>query len=88
LQRLPLRSSRCKAAPNHQPNPNHKTNQISHSKWIKVRGHANHGISIERIIINRKKKADILKELDRVSINDSTMFPEIERAATYIKGKL
>jgi YD repeat-containing protein len=43
LQRLPLRSSRCKAAPNHQPNPNHKTNQISHSKWIKVRGHATDG---------------------------------------------
>ncbi|MGB8355397.1 MAG: IS3 family transposase [Chthoniobacteraceae bacterium] len=33
-------AQRCFAAPNHQPNPNHKTNQISHSKWFKVRGHA------------------------------------------------
>lgn len=33
-------AQRCLAAPNHQPNPNHKTKQISHSMWFKVRGHA------------------------------------------------
>jgi hypothetical protein len=29
------------AAPNHQPNPNPNINQISHSKWINVRGQTN-----------------------------------------------
>lgn len=46
------------------------------------------GISIERIKINKKNKSTILKELDRMSINVSTMFPEIEKAASYIAGKL
>jgi len=46
------------------------------------------GISIERININGNKKTVIRDELDRMAINDSTMFPEIEKAALYIKGKL
>jgi hypothetical protein len=45
-------------------------------------------ISIERIQINGSKKSSICSELDRMAINDSTMFPEIEKAAIYIKGKL
>lgn len=45
-------------------------------------------ISIERININGNKKSVIRDELDRMAINDSTMFPEIEKAALYIKGKL
>ncbi|WP_417912105.1 FRG domain-containing protein [Candidatus Electronema sp. TJ] len=46
-----------------------------------------HGISIERIQVNGKKKKNILFELDRVAINDSSMFPEIDQAATYIRSK-
>ncbi len=46
------------------------------------------GIHIERININGKKKKVIRNELDRMAINDSTMFPEIEKAALYIKSKL
>lgn len=46
------------------------------------------GIAIERIQINGNKKSSICNELDRMAINDSTMFPEIEKAAIYIKGKL
>jgi hypothetical protein len=46
------------------------------------------GIVIERIQINGNKKAVILGELDRMAVNDSTMFPEIEKAAIYIKSKL
>ena len=46
------------------------------------------GITPERIQINAKKKGDIVKELDRVGINDSTMFPEIETAALYIRNKI
>lgn len=46
------------------------------------------GIAIERIQINGNKKDSICSELDRMAINDSTMFPEIEKAAIYIKGKL
>ena len=46
------------------------------------------GILIERININGNKKSIIREELDRMAINDSTMFPEIEKAALYIRGKL
>lgn len=46
------------------------------------------GISIERIQINGSKKNYIVEELDRMGINDSTMFPEIEKAALYIRSKL
>ena len=45
-------------------------------------------IAIERIRINKSSKAQILSELDRVAINESTMFPEIERAASYITKRL
>jgi hypothetical protein len=41
-------------------------------------------IGIERILINQSSKGQILDELDRVAVNESTMFPEIERAASYI----
>ncbi|WP_420391047.1 FRG domain-containing protein [Marinobacter sp.] len=43
------------------------------------------GISIERININGNKKDIILRELDHMAINDSTMFPEIDKAASYIR---
>lgn len=46
------------------------------------------GIVVERIFINGNKKQIICDELDRMSINDSSMFPEIEKAAIYIKSKL
>lgn len=45
-------------------------------------------IAIERINISGRKKTDIVKELDRMGINDSTMFPEIEKAALYIRQAL
>jgi hypothetical protein len=46
------------------------------------------GITIARIQINGKKKKGIVAELDRVGINESTMFPEIEKAAQYIARAL
>jgi hypothetical protein len=46
------------------------------------------GIAIERIRVNVKQKGKIMNELDRMSVNESTMFPEIERAALYIRKKL
>ena len=46
------------------------------------------GITVERIRINGNKKQIICEELDRMAINDSSMFPEIEKAAIYIKNKL
>ena len=46
------------------------------------------GIAIERIGINPNNKTDLVKELDRMSINESTLFPEIEKAAVYIRQKL
>lgn len=46
------------------------------------------GIAIERIHINGNKKQTICDELDRMAINDSSMFPEIEKAALYIKSKV
>lgn len=38
-------------------------------------------------IVSSKAKADILKQLDRFSINQATLFPEIEDVAGYIKTK-
>jgi hypothetical protein len=46
------------------------------------------GIAVERVHINGNKKQVICDELDRMAINDSSMFPEIEKAAIYIKSKL
>ncbi len=45
------------------------------------------GITVDRIKINGNKKMDLIEELDRVGINESTMFPEIESAAKYISKK-
>ena len=44
------------------------------------------GISIERIHVNAHRKKDILPELARLGINESTMFPEIDKAAKYISS--
>jgi hypothetical protein len=46
------------------------------------------GIEIVRIRVDPRTKIRITKELDRMGINESTMFPEIEKAALYIKSKL
>ncbi len=46
------------------------------------------GIKISRITIDGEAKADILVELDKLGINEKTLFPEIERAARYITGTL
>ncbi|WP_211387420.1 MULTISPECIES: FRG domain-containing protein [Agrobacterium] len=45
-------------------------------------------ISIDRIEIAAGSKGDILGELDKLGINEKTMFPEIERAARYLTGTL
>lgn len=50
-------------------------------------GHPIPGITIERIRVNAKEKGKIMRELDRMSVNESTMFPEIEKAALYIRAK-
>nr|WP_315011063.1 FRG domain-containing protein [uncultured Capnocytophaga sp.] len=41
----------------------------------------------KRIIIDNSKKESILTELDRLGINKSTLFPEIDKVADYIKEK-
>nr|WP_306002926.1 hypothetical protein [Brevundimonas sp. C43] len=46
------------------------------------------GVQIERISIPAKDKGGILNQLKRVSINERTMFPEIERAAKYLTENL
>lgn len=46
------------------------------------------GIAIERITIAGDKKAGILADLDKLGINEKTLFPEIERAARYLTGSL
>lgn len=43
--------------------------------------------SKERLIIDCKSKKDILAELDKLGINESTLFPEIDKVAHYIKEK-
>lgn len=46
------------------------------------------GIKIDRIVISADAKDEILMELDKLGINEKTMFPEIERAARYLTGTL
>jgi hypothetical protein len=46
------------------------------------------GITIERISISGNQKAEILAQLDKLGINEKTLFPEIDRAARYITGSL
>lgn len=46
------------------------------------------GIELERIIISGDAKGDIRLELDKLGINEKTMFPDIERAARYLTGNL
>jgi hypothetical protein len=44
-------------------------------------------IVIERVSINKLDKPKILKELDALNINESTVFPYIENSAKYISKK-
>ena len=46
------------------------------------------GIKVDRITIDGHSKGEILKQLDKLGINEKTLFPEIERAARYITGTL
>jgi hypothetical protein len=46
------------------------------------------GIAVERVHVNGDQKEEILRELDRMAINESSMFPEIERAARYIRRRI
>jgi len=46
------------------------------------------GISIERITIAGDMKGAIITDLDKLGINEKTLFPEIERAARYLTGSL
>lgn len=52
------------------------------SQWIE-RGDS----SENSIIIEKSNKDSILKELDKLGINKSTLFPEIDKVADYIKEK-
>ncbi|HHQ6568475.1 TPA: FRG domain-containing protein [Serratia fonticola] len=44
-------------------------------------------ITIERIIIDHEEKEKILDDLDKMNINESTVYPYIENSAKYIKKK-
>jgi hypothetical protein len=46
------------------------------------------GIDVERITVAAEQKAPIRGELDKLGINEKTLFPEIERAARYLTGSL
>lgn len=45
-------------------------------------------IKVEHIEIDADSKEIILRELDKLGVNEKTLFPEIERAARYITGTL
>ena len=45
-------------------------------------------VTVEHIRIDADSKGPIIKELDKLGVNEKTMFPEIERAARYITGTL
>jgi hypothetical protein len=46
------------------------------------------GITVDRLIVKADAKRPMLAELDKLGINEKTMFPEIDRAARYITGSL
>lgn len=46
------------------------------------------GFSVRRYVIRSDNKARILSQLDKINVNMSTIFPEIEYAARYIASKL
>lgn len=52
-------------------------------KWI-IRGNKDKG---KRILIDKSSKSDILKELEMLGINKSSIFPEIESIAESVKNK-
>ncbi|HVA16761.1 MAG TPA: FRG domain-containing protein [Candidatus Dormibacteraeota bacterium] len=45
-------------------------------------------IEIHRLPVHASSKSRLLRELDRININESTLFPEIDKAAKYIMAKL
>lgn len=45
------------------------------------------GIRVDRISIDSKSKIKILDELDRLNINERTLFPNIDNSSKYIRGK-
>ncbi|MEL7754364.1 hypothetical protein AAG597_14525, partial [Citromicrobium bathyomarinum] len=45
-------------------------------------------IGIKDLLIDAGSKAQIRHDLDKLGINEKTLFPEIERAARYITGTL
>lgn len=47
-----------------------------------------YGIRVGRTKVPAEAKAKILRELDRININASTLFPEVDYAAKYIMSKL
>lgn len=45
-------------------------------------------IKVRRITIDADRKKSILLDLDKISVNERTLFPEVDRAANYIKTYL
>jgi hypothetical protein len=46
------------------------------------------GIRVERLTIDGEKKQEIRTNLDRLGINEKSMFPELDRVAKYVKDTL
>ncbi len=43
--------------------------------------------NVGAIVVDQKSKGNILKELERLNIRDSTLFPDIEKTAMHVKKK-
>lgn len=66
---------------------NNKSNKIIskiHNNWI-LKG--KNSVVDERILIEKNSKKKILKELDMLGINMSTLFPEIDKITDWVKNK-
>ena len=44
-------------------------------------------IVLERICVHASSKSKILRELDTLNVNESTVYPALDRSAHYIKQK-
>lgn len=55
---------------------------------VDLEAHSSSGIRIRRVGIGKRSKVEILEDLDKMGINEKTMFPEIEKAAKYLVAGL
>jgi hypothetical protein len=55
---------------------------------VSLRDDNDRGLTIDRTPVPADRKVELLRSLDKIGINSSTMFPEVETAAKYLTSKV